>query len=63
MKPALTDAERTQLRQLQQQRRDDEGYGLVTVVLLLDAGGGAGPVGQALGLDDGTTARPRPGSA
>lgn len=57
MKPALTDAERTHLRQLQKQRRDDEGYVKVRVVLLLDAGWGAGQVAQALGLDDGTVYR------
>ena len=57
MKPALTDTERTQLWQLQKQRRDDEGYVKVTVMLMLDAGWGAGQVGQALGLDDGTVYR------
>lgn len=57
MKLALTDAERQHLRQLQKQRRDDEGYVKVTVVLMLDAGWGAGQVAQALGLDDGTVYR------
>lgn len=53
MKLALTEAERNQLRALQKQRRDTEGYVTVTVVPLLDAGWGAGQVAQALGLDDG----------
>ncbi len=57
MKVGLTDAERQQLRQLQKQRRDAEGYVKVTVVLMLDAGWGAGQVAQALGLDDGTVYR------
>jgi len=41
MKVDLTDAEREHLRQLQKQRRDDEGYVKVTVVLMLDTGWGA----------------------
>lgn len=57
MKMALTETERAHLRQLQKQRRDDEGYVKVTVVLMLDAGWGAGQVAQALGLDDGTVYR------
>lgn len=57
MQVTLTDLEREQLRQLQKQRRDDEGYVKVTVVLMLDAGWGAGQVAQALGLDDGTVYR------
>src|SRR4028119_2230027 len=57
MNVALTDAEREHLRQLQTQRRDDAGYVKVTVVLMLDAGWGAGQVAQALGLDDGTVYR------
>lgn len=55
MKLELTEAEREHLRQWQKQRRDDEGYGKVTLVLLLDAGWGAGQVAQA--LDDGTVYR------
>ena len=55
MKPVLTDTERTRLRQLQKQRRDDEGYVKVTVVLMLDAG--RSTVAQDLGLDDGTVYR------
>jgi hypothetical protein len=42
MRLELTDAEHKHLRQLQKQRRDDEGYVKVTVVLMLDAGWGAG---------------------
>ena len=45
------------MRRLQKQRRDDEGYVKVTVVLMLDGGWGAGQVAQALGLDDGTAYR------
>lgn len=54
MHVVLTDAERQQLRPLQKQRRDGDGYGKVTAVLMLAAGWGAGQVAQALGLDDGT---------
>ena len=57
MNLALTEPERKQLRQLQKQRRDEQGYVKVTVVLMLDAGWGAGQVAQALGLDDGTVYR------
>lgn len=57
MNVTLTASEREQLRQLQKQRRDEAGYVKVTVVLMLDAGWGAGPVAQALGLDDGTVYR------
>lgn len=57
MDVALTESERAHLRQLQKQRRDDAGYVKVTVVLMLDAGWGAGQVAQALGLDDGTVYR------
>ena len=57
MTVSLTDTERQQLRQLQKQRRDDEGYVKVTVVLMLDAGWGVGAVAGALGLDDGTVYR------
>ena len=57
MKVELTDADRQHLRQLQKQQRDDDGYVKVTVVLMLDAGWGAGQVAQALGLDDGTVYR------
>lgn len=57
MKVKLTETERAALRQLQKQRRDEAGYVKVTVVLMLDAGWGAGQVAQALGLDDGTVYR------
>jgi transposase len=59
MTVSLTNTERQQLRQLQRQRqrRDDEGYVKVTVLLMLDAGRGAATVAQDLGLDDGTVYR------
>ena len=57
MNPALTDMERTALRQLQKQWRDDEGYVKVTVILLLDKGRSAGSIAEDLGLDDGTVYR------
>ena len=57
MQVSLTDAERQQLRSLQKQRRDDEGYVKVTVVLMLDAGWAAGQVAEALGLDGSTVYR------
>ena len=57
MNVSLTEAEREQLRQLQKQRRDDEGYVKVTVMLMLDAGRAAATVAQDLGLDDGTVYR------
>ena len=57
MNIALTETERQHLRQLQKQRRADEGYVKVTVVLMLDTGWSAGQVAQALGLDDGTVYR------
>jgi transposase len=57
MKVNLTEAERQQLRQLQKQRRDDEGYGKGTVLLLLDRGPSAGRMAEALSLDEGTVYR------
>ena len=57
MQVVLTDSERQQLRQLQKQRRDDEGYVKVTVLLMLDHGRPAGIIAQDLGLDDGTVYR------
>jgi transposase len=57
MKVNLMEAERQQLRAMQKQRRDDEGYGKGTVVLLLDAGRSAATVAQDLGLDDATVYR------
>ncbi len=38
MNVRLSEAERTQLRQWQTQRRDHEGYVKVTALLMLDAG-------------------------
>lgn len=57
MNVSLTDAERTRLRQLQKQRRDEQGYVKVTVILLLDKGRPAGSIADDLGLDDGTVYR------
>ena len=57
MNVELTDTERQYLRQLQKQRRDDEGYVKVTVVLMLDAGRSAATVAQDLGLDEATVYR------
>lgn len=57
MNVALTDSERTHLRQLQKQRRDESGYVKVTVVLLLDKGRSAGSIANDLGLDEATIYR------
>ena len=57
MNVALTDTERQHLRQLQKQRRDDEGYVKVTVILLLDKGRPVGSIAEDLGLDDATVYR------
>jgi transposase len=57
MKGRLTSEQRQTLRQLQKQRRDDEGYVKVTVVLMLDAGWPSGSVAEALGLDEATVYR------
>ncbi len=57
MNVALTVSERQHLRQLQKQRRDDDGYVKVTVVLMLDAGRGLATVAQDLGLDETTVYR------
>ena len=57
MKVSLTADERQTLRQLQKQRRDDEGYVKVTVILLLDAGRSLVTVAQDLGLDETTVYR------
>lgn len=53
----LTNSERQQLRQLQKQRRDGEGYVKVAVVLLLDEGRSAASIAEDLGLDEGTVYR------
>ena len=53
----LTDSDRQHLRQLQKQRRDEQGYVRVTVILLLDKGRSAGSIAEDLGLDDGTVYR------
>ena len=57
MKVSLTAAERAQLRQWQKQRRDNDGYVKVTVVLMLDAGWPVGTVAETLGLDEATVYR------
>ena len=57
MNVRLTDTERTQLRQWQKQRRDNDGYVKVTVLLLLDAGRPLVRVVQDLGLDEATVYR------
>ena len=57
MNVELTVSERQHLRQLQKQRRDDDGYVKVTVILMLDAGRGLATVAQDLGLDETTVYR------
>ena len=57
MNVCLTDAERTQLRQWQKQRRDEDGYVKVTVLLMLDAGRPLASVADDLGLDETTVYR------
>lgn len=57
MKVELTDPDRQYLRQLQKQRRDEEGYVKVTVILLLDKGRPASSIADDLGLDDATVYR------
>jgi transposase len=57
MKGSLTTEQRQTLRQLQKQRRDDDGYVKVTVVLMLDGGWSLGSVAEALGLDETTVYR------
>jgi transposase len=57
MNVRLTDLERTQLRQWQKQRRDNDGYVKVTVLLMLDAGRPLATVVQDLGLDEATVYR------
>jgi transposase len=57
MNVALTDSERQHLRQLQKQRRDEDGYVKVTVVLMLDAGWAMATVAETLGLDQATVYR------
>lgn len=57
MKGSLTADERAQLRQWQKQRRDNDGYVKVTVVLMLDAGWPVVTVAETLGLDEATVYR------
>ena len=53
----LTDSERSQLRQWQKQRHDNEEYVKVTVLLMLDAGRPLATGAQDLGLDEATRYR------
>lgn len=57
MNVSLTAPERAQLRQWQKQRRDNEGYVKVTVVLMLDAAWPVATVAETLGLDEATVYR------
>jgi len=57
MNVQLTDSERTQLQQWQKQRRDNDGYVKVTVLLLLDKGRSVGSTADDLGLDQATVYR------
>ncbi len=57
MKVSLTAVERRALRQLQKQRRDDEGYVRVTVILLADKGRPPVSIADDLGLDEATVYR------
>ena len=53
----LTNSERQYLRQLQKQRRDEDGYVKVTVILLLDKRRPLASVADDLGLDETTVYR------
>jgi len=57
MKVPLTEAERRALRPWQKQRRDDEGYVRVTVMLLADKGRPPVSIADDLGLDEATVYR------
>jgi len=57
MNVRLTDSERAELRRWQKQRRDNDGYVKVTVLLMLDAGRPLATVVQDLGLDEATVYR------
>lgn len=57
MNVSLTPVERAQLQQWQKQRRDNDGYVKVTVVLLLDKGRSASSIADDLGLDEATVYR------
>ena len=57
MNVRLTDSERKQLRQWQKQRRDNDGYVKVTVVLLLDKDRSVPSIADDLGLDETTVYR------
>ena len=57
MTVTLTNSERQHLRQLQKQRRDEDGYVKVTVILLLDKRRPLASVADDLGLDETTVYR------
>ena len=57
MNVELTEPERQQLRQLQKQRRDEDGYVKVTVILLLDKRRPLAIIADDLGLDEATVYR------
>ena len=57
MRVELTESERQYLRQLQKQRRDDEGYVKVMVILLLDKRRPLASIADDLGLDETTVQR------
>ena len=57
MQVALTVPEHWALRALQKQRRDEDGYVKVTLMLMLDSGWPVGSVAEALGLDEATLYR------
>ena len=57
MTVTLTNSERQHLRQLQKQRRDEDGYVKVTVILLLDKRRPLASIADDLGLDEATVYR------
>jgi len=57
MTVTLTNSERKHLRQLQKQRRNEDGYVKVTVILLLDKRRPLASVADDLGLDETTVYR------
>ena len=57
MNRSLTTPERVQLRQWQKQRRNNDSYVKVTVVLMLNAGWPAVTVAETLSLDEATVYR------
>ena len=57
MNRSLTTPERVQLRQWQKQRRNNDSYVKVTMVLMLSAGWPAVMVAETLSLDEATVYR------